>query len=166
MEIQEVLQEVRLITLRYFAEVDKSQISHTVQVASLTALIADGLDLSERDKCLLEITAWLHDIGCPQAMKVYGNTRPVNQEKEGRLVASHLLTNVDGLTDQEKTWIVDVVGHHHQVPQAKSLQFEALNDADLIVNLLEGYYKWESKNSLSKRLLTEKGREYFDALGI
>ncbi len=164
--MQQVLQEVRLMVLRYFSQEDKSQISHTIQVASLTVLIADSLDISNREKSLLEIAAWLHDIGCPQSMKMYGNTRPVNQEKEGCLVASHLLKSIEGLTDQEKTWLVNVVGHHHQVPEAKSLHFEALNDADLIINLLEGYYSWESRNSLSKRLLTAKGREFFDALDL
>ena len=47
--MQQVLQEVRLMVLRYFSQTDNSQISHTIQVASLTVLIADSLDISNRE---------------------------------------------------------------------------------------------------------------------
>lgn len=49
---------------------------------------------------------------------------------------------------QEAQWIVDVVGAHHNAVKAETLGFEVLYEADLIVNLFEGYYPVELRECL------------------
>ena len=60
------------------------QITHTQSVAAYTRLIAAGEGWEYGRVELVEMAAWLHDIGCPVARKLYGNSLPVHQQEEGR----------------------------------------------------------------------------------
>ena len=54
---------------------------------------------------------------------------------------------------------------HHQFEAAKRLGFEPLFEADLAVNLLEGYYPRERAGELCEKLVTTAaGRELFHLL--
>jgi hypothetical protein len=85
------------------------------------------------------MTALLHDIGCPNAKTKYGNTTPVNQEREGKPKALEMLASYP-ISEEEKLLIADVVGLHHHHKELQKMGYELLVEADLIVNLLEGYY--------------------------
>ncbi|MCC8093916.1 MAG: hypothetical protein LIP05_00240 [Tannerellaceae bacterium] len=72
------------------------------------------------------------------------------------------MKNIHCLTPDEKQWLVDVVGSHHQFRAVRELRFEPLFEADLIVNLLEGYYPKEKTRHLYDTLtVTESGRKLF-----
>lgn len=150
--------------MAYFAKNDQSQIPHTLNVAYFTRLIAANEEYNEEKKTLMEIAALLHDIGCPQAKSKYGNSLPVNQEKEGRIVAENILCNCNELTQEQKEWLCDVVGNHHHHNKVVELGFEALADADLIVNMIEGYYDKNRSSIFRKMIFTNKGREIFNEL--
>ena len=138
------------------------QIVHTQAVASYTRLIAIGEGLDAHQVDLLEMAAWMHDIGCPKAREIYGNSLPPHQEKEGRILVNEWLLDEPELTAEEKVWLADVVGSHHHFAAAQKLHFESLFEADLIVNLWEGYYKLEHANSYyEKMMVTETGRRLF-----
>ena len=57
------------------------QIVHTQAVASYTRLIAVGEEPDAHRVDLLEVAAWLHDIGCPEARRLYGDSRPMHQQE-------------------------------------------------------------------------------------
>lgn len=150
----------------------RSQITHTQAVASITRTIAVNEKYDIKFINLIEAAAWLHDIGCPDAVRKYGNSLPVHQQCEGKRIVYEWLheTNpseewrpvVDSLTEEEKEWLCNVVGSHHQHETASKLHFEPLFEADLIVNLLEGYYKIENaQNYFNKMMLTESGKQLF-----
>lgn len=128
------------------------QIVHTQAVASYTRLIAVGEGDDAHRTDLLEIAAWLHDIGCPDARRIYGDSRPLHQQEIGCRLSSEWLAAIDGLTPEEKSWLSSVVGSHHQLTAARKLHFEPLFEADLIVNLIEGYYD------------KAKAADYFDTM--
>lgn len=139
------------------------QIVHTQTVASYTRLIAVGEGMDEEKVDLMEIAAWLHDIGCPSARELYGNSQPVHQQEEGRRVAEAWLEGVDGLSEEDKKWLVEVVAHHHQLPSASELHFEPLFEADLIVNLIEGYYELKkAPHFYDHFLVTPTGKRLFE----
>ena len=141
------------------------QIRHTQSVAAYTRLIACGEGLEEDQVNLHEIAAWLHDIGCPEARRIYGNSQPVHQQSEGKKAAAKWLESVNGLTEDEKQWLEEVTGSHHEFQSAKALHFEPLFEADLIVNLTEGYYNLEKASALFEKWVTTKtGKELFDEI--
>lgn len=143
----------------------RDDIRHTQEVVSYTRLIAveEGLPKPEVD--MLEAAAWLHDIGCPRSKELYGNSLPVNQQNIGCVVAAELIKDLDGLTIDQKDWLADVVGTHHQFKHAQRLNFLPLFEADLIVNLLSGYHARENAPKLFETLMTtESGKRLFKLL--
>ncbi len=149
-----------------------SQTAHTMAVASLTRQIALMQGRSERETDLLEAAAWLHDIGCPDAVSKYGNSKPPHQMAEGERITNEWLSTSDGydawadvveeLTDDEKHWLARVVGTHHQQKHAIDLHFEPLFEADLIVNIKEGYYgRSQADHLFNTLMLSDEGREMF-----
>ncbi len=151
------------------------QIMHTEAVATYARLIAVKMGLSSRAVDLHESAAWLHDIGCPDAVRKYGNSSPVHQMAEGeRLVNEWFSTDTDypnwnvvleSLSTEEKEWLARAVGTHHQRPYALSLHFEPLFEADLIVNIKEGYYgRAQAQMYYEKMTITDAGRELFRKL--
>lgn len=146
----------------YYIENEPSieQIQHTQTVVAYTQLIATSEGLNGHELDLLEISAWLHDIGCPNARKLYGNSLPVNQQTEGKKLAKSWLDKTTELTEDEKSWIAEVVGTHHQFKHANELHFEPLFEADIIVNLIEGYYPKEKASHLFETMITTTSGKY------
>lgn len=141
------------------------QITHTQSVAAYTRLIAAGEGWEYGRVELVEMAAWLHDIGCPVARKLYGNSLPVHQQEEGRKLVAGWLREEPHLSEEEKGWLADVVGGHHRFDAARELHFEPLFEADLIVNLLEGYYQQsQAAHFYDKMMTTETGRMLFRSL--
>lgn len=151
----------------YYIENEPSieQIQHTQTVVAYTQFIAISEGIDDHKLDLLEIAAWLHDIGCPNARKLYGNSLPVNQQTEGKKLAELWLDKVTELTKGEKSWIAEVVGTHHQFKPAHELHFEPLFEADIIVNLIEGYYPKEKASHLFETMITTtSGKNLFEKL--
>ncbi len=161
----------------YYAvhEPSASQIAHTMAVSALTRQIALMQQRTERDTDLLEAAAWLHDIGCPDAVSKYGNSLPVHQMAEGERITEEWMRQTEGcegwqeavdqLSNEEKHWLARVVGTHHQRGEALNLHFEPLFEADLIINLREGYFGTSQAAHLFDTMtISEEGREMFRRL--
>jgi len=147
--------------IKFYAENPPTarQIMHTQSVADFTRLIADGDEM--------QVTAaWLHDIGCPPAMKKYGDSKPPHQESEGKRLVHEWLDGGYLFAQQEVDWLADAVGGHHRLNEARRLHFEPLYEADLIVNLFEGSYPMEDAKHFveSGAVSTPKGLELFGIL--
>lgn len=139
----------------------EEQIVHTQAVANYARLIASGEGMDAHSVDIHEISAWLHDIGCPAARCKHGNSNPPYQMQEGRILAEQWLENDPNFTPQEKEWLADTVGSHHVFRKAIELHFEPLFEADLIVNLWEGYYNKEHADEYEKMVTTTTGRSLF-----
>lgn len=153
------------MVVRYYAqfpELKRDDVLHTQEVVSYTRMIAVGEEMTDKKVALLEIAAWLHDIGCPRSKELYGNSLPVNQQNVGREVTLELLEPINELTHNEKQWLADVVGTHHQYPKAVELDFLPLFEADMIVNCLSEYHSKEKHQHLLNTMIkTATGRELF-----
>lgn len=142
-----------------------AQIQHTQTVASYTRMIAAGEGIEGRMLDLMETAAWLHDIGCPDARRCYGDSLPVHQQEMGRQKVSVWMQEVEELTGEEKQWLADVVGTHHRFDSARQFHFEPLYEADLIVNLIEGYYEQSHARPYYDTVMTTAtGRKLFATL--
>lgn len=148
-----------------YPEIMREDILHTQEVVCYTHLIAVGEGIPACEVDLLEMAAWLHDIGCPRSKEIYGNSLPENQQSVGRKIAADLLSNVDSLSDAEKGWIVDVVGSHHNFSKAQQMGFMPLFEADLIANILSGYHPKEKAQMLyDSMMVSNTGRQLFKTL--
>lgn len=145
----------------YYAKEDITQLLHTTNVVFYTTLIATNEKYSEHQIQLLEAAALLHDIGCPNARKLYGKSLPIYQETEGKKLVPDFVKQITTFTSQDKEWLANVVGTHHQQNQAKALHFEPLYEADMIVNILEGYYPIINVTSYYKAMMTNSGKKLF-----
>ena len=142
----QIKDKIAEMVVRYYAqfpELKRDDVLHTQEVVSYTRMIAVGEEMTDKKMALLEMAAWLHDIGCPRSKELYGNSLPVNQQNVGREVTMELLESMNELTDDEKQWLADVVGTHHQYPKAMEFDFLPLFEADLIVHCLSGYHPKE-----------------------
>ena len=137
-----------------FKALKREDVLHTQEVVAYTRMIASGEGWDDKKTALIEMAAWLHDIGCPRSKEIYGNSLPVNQQNAGREVACELLADVDELSSDEKSWLENVVGTHHQYPKAVEYDFLPLFEADLIVNVLSGYHPKEKAGHLYNTMMT------------
>ncbi|MFI3331724.1 MAG: HD domain-containing protein [Rikenellaceae bacterium] len=151
--------QVAKAVLKYYSNFPHSMredILHTQEVVCYTRMIASGENLSQQDTDMQEIAAWLHDIGCPHSKEIHGNSLPQNQQSVGREVAQELLQEFTEITPREKQWLIEVVATHHQFEDSLRLGFTPLFEADLIVNLLSGYYKKEQAENLYNKIMVSK----------
>ncbi len=153
--MKELVVKLHKEVIEYFALTDLSQITHTESVHNFTRLLACLEGYDEHRQLLLEMAALLHDIGCPNAKSNYGNTHASNQEKEGALLAKQLLQSYL-IDEDDKQNIVKAVGLHHHYKELKQMGFELLAEADLIVNLLEGYYPMQQAETLFTTMVSSK----------
>lgn len=146
-----------------YAAEDPLQIAHTQAVIDYTERIAELEGLPERRIFLLKTAALLHDVGCPAARAAHGKSLPPYQEAEGERIVRALLPEYPEFTAEEADFLARVVGSHHRVGPAKELHFEPLFEADLIVNLLEGYYERDKAAFYrDKMVTTASGRRVFN----
>ena len=146
-----------------YAAEDPLQIAHTQAVIDYTERIAELEGLAARRIFLLKTAALLHDIGCPAARAAYGKSLPPYQEAEGERIVRELLPKYPEFTAAEADYLARVVGSHHRIGPAKELRFEPLFEADLIVNLLEGYFERAKAGFYREKMVTTAaGRKVFD----
>ena len=166
--MKNIKDKISELVVEYYArypELMREDILHTQEVVSYTEMICAGEGLNDDERSLMICAAWLHDIGCPVSKERYGNSLPVNQQNVGREVTSNLLKEVAELSDDNKKWIEDVVGTHHQLRFAEELNFMPLFEADMIVNLLSGYHSKDKAPNLYKTMMkTESGKKLFKLL--
>jgi predicted HD phosphohydrolase len=142
---------------RYFKR-DFKRIGHATKVARYAERIAEkeGGDLA-----VILAAAYLHDIGIHEAERKHRSTAASYQEQEGPPVARSILEKLganEGLIEE----VCDIVAHHHHPRPEETLNFKAVYDADLIVNLSEqkkeaGMDPERLEKVIDKSFLTEAG---------
>jgi len=149
---------VALEMKRYFRQ-DFKRIGHATRVSRY----AEQIGREEQGNLAVILTAaHLHDIGIKEAERKHQSTAARYQEEEGPPVAREILTRLGAGEDLIEE-VCDIVGHHHHPRAEETVNFKALYDADLLVNLEEKKKKnpTEPENLSSiieKSFLTESGR--------
>ncbi|WP_288591646.1 HD domain-containing protein [uncultured Victivallis sp.] len=163
--MEHLIDRINWRMMEFYSGEDSRQIAHTQCVHDYTRLLAAKSGVEPHRAMLLEIAAILHDIGCPAAREKYGDSRPPRQEEEGKRICRDWLPEYPELSCADIDYVAEVVGRHHRFSEAKRLEFIPLFEADLIVNLFEGYYPLDRAAELKEKLVTSvAGRELFDLL--
>ena len=144
---------------KYFGR-DFKRIGHASKVARYAERIAreEGANLA-----VVLAAAYLHDIGIKEAERKHQSTAAKYQEEEGPPIAREILTKL-GAKEELIDEVCDIVGHHHHPRDEETVNFMALYDADMLVNLEEKQEQEKKKPSealkrvIEKAFLTESGK--------
>ncbi|HZK95726.1 MAG TPA: HD domain-containing protein [Prolixibacteraceae bacterium] len=117
---------------------DIKRIEHTLKVSGYARLLGVAESLDERTLEILELTAFLHDIGIHVAEKKYGRSTSHYQEMEGPPVARDILTSLD-FNPETVDRVCFIISKHHTFTAVDGIDFQLLVEADFLVNSTEDH---------------------------
>lgn len=156
---KDLLKDRVAIEMKHYFKQDFKRIGHATKVARY----AEQIVKEEKGDAAVAISAaYLHDIGIQEAEKKYQSTAAEYQEKEGPSVAREILSKLGASPDLIEE-VCALVGHHHHPRPEETINFKAVYDADLIVNLQENQQEADLSPDrlnamIAKNFLTESGR--------
>jgi uncharacterized protein len=131
----ELLHELMLKMIEFDAG-DVPRIQHFIKVASFARTIGLGEGMDADTLLTLEAAAIVHDIGIHPAEEKYGSSNGKYQEELGPEPARQMLAEV-GLDAERCERVAYLVGHHHTYTGIDGIDYQALVEADFLVNLFE-----------------------------
>ncbi|MBN1795218.1 MAG: HD domain-containing protein [Sedimentisphaerales bacterium] len=114
----------------YFGD-DTRRINHALAVLDYAGQIQET---EGGDKVIIDSAAILHDIGIKVAEQKYNSAAGKYQEIEGPAVAEEILKRI-GFNERQIEHICMIIGNHHSAKCEQTKEFEAIWDADWIVNI-------------------------------
>jgi predicted HD phosphohydrolase len=159
-EKEDLLKDRVALAMKRYFKTDFKRIGHATKVARYAERIGKA---EAGNLAVILCAAYLHDIGIHEAERKHNSTAARYQEQEGPLIARDIMEKLGAkpaLVDE----VCDIVGHHHHPREVESVNFKALYDADMIVNLEENTKdnpKTEEKleELIAKAFLTDSGRD-------
>lgn len=132
---QKQLDDLFMDMIAYY-DGDPKRIQHFTKVHSYARFIGVGENLDDTSLFILEAAAYTHDIGIRVAEEKYGKCDGKLQEQEGPIVAQKMLSQL-GFENYMVERICFLIGHHHTYDNIDGLDYQALVEADFLVNLYE-----------------------------
>jgi CRISPR/Cas system-associated endonuclease Cas3-HD len=157
---EDLLKDRVAIEMKQYFGKDFRRIGHATKVARY----AEQIGKEEKGNLAIILpAAYLHDIGIKEAERIYQNTAARYQEELGPPIAREILIKL-GAKEEVIEEVCDIVGHHHHPREEETINYKALYDADLIVNLEETQKETPSSSErmaqiLEKSFLSESGRK-------
>ncbi|MEW6220088.1 MAG: HD domain-containing protein [Thermodesulfobacteriota bacterium] len=130
---QEAIRDRVAVEMKRYFGTDFRRIGHATRVTRHAEEIGRAIGANP---AVVAIAGYLHDIGIHEAERRHGSTAARYQHLEGPPIARRILEGLGaapGLVDE----VCDIVGHHHHPRPEETRNFQAVYDADLIVNLEE-----------------------------
>ena len=137
---------------------DPKRIQHFIKVRDFARLIACGEGASSGVLFTVEAAALVHDIGIHPAEARYGYQNGKLQEEMGPAAAREMLERL-GFAPGVIRRVCYLVGHHHTYADIDGLDYQALVEADFLVNLYEDdASERAARTAYEKIFSTETGR--------
>lgn len=157
---KELLKDRVAIEMKGYFKQDFKRIGHATKVARY----AEQISKEEKgDLAVVLCAAYLHDVGIQEAERKYLSTDARDQEEERPIIARDILSKLSASPELIEE-VGDIIGHHHHPRTTETVNFQAVYDADLIVNLEE-----KQKDTpvdpeklaalIEKEFLSESGRQ-------
>ncbi len=138
---------------------DAKRIQHFIKVHAFAKEIGLRTGLSDNEQLVLEVAAYVHDIGIKKAEELYNSSSGELQEKLGVGIANEMLLGI-GLQQQIVERVCYLVGHHHTYSSIEGLDYRILVEADFLVNLQEEQTpKSGIISAYNKLFVTEYGKQ-------
>ncbi len=143
---------------------DAKRIQHFVKVHSFAKLIGEMESLDKETLEILEVAAFVHDIGIKNAEKKYGSCSGKLQEQEGPAEARKMLKKL-GFDETITERVCYLVGHHHTYTDINGMDYQILVEADFLVNLYEDNMSRSAIRSAYKNMFkTQSGKQLCNAI--
>jgi HD superfamily phosphodiesterase len=115
---------------------DTRRINHALKVYALAKCIIES-ETDDKDMILItEAAAVLHDIGIHECERKYNSASGKYQEIEGPPIAEKMLADMQ-MDPNIIERVLYLIAHHHTYSNIDGLDYQALVEADFIVNLEE-----------------------------
>lgn len=115
---------------------DVRRINHALKVQNFCAAIAGLEHFDDKNKLIVNLSGILHDIGIKEAELKYNSSAGPYQEKEGPAIARQIMEK-HGIDAGVVERVCHIVGHHHSYSKIDGMDFQALVEADFLVNIFE-----------------------------
>ncbi|MDY3929671.1 MAG: HD domain-containing protein [Clostridia bacterium] len=152
------LSKVALAMTRYF-EGDVRRINHFMKVHAFAKVIGESEKLDNRTLEILEVTAYVHDIGIKNSELKYNSSSGYYQQIEGPAEAEKLLTPLGYDLDFIER-VKYLISRHHKYTDIDGADCRILIEADFIVNAYEDKMSTDAiKNVYGTIFETETGKK-------
>lgn len=131
------------------------RVNHFLKVFAFAKTIAEGEDVDDATKEILEAAAITHDIGIRVCFEKYGNCNGPHQEVEGPPIALEMLPAC-GYTHGQTERICYLIGHHHTYTNINGIDYQILVEADFLVNIFEGGMTHEAAEKVYENIFRTK----------
>lgn len=147
-----------------YNENDALRIHHLIRVHTFARIIGKSDGFDESNQKIAELAALLHDIGIHNAEKKYNSTDGRYQEIEGGPVARAIMKD-----SHIPEWIIErvcyIVEHHHTLGAIDGPDFQAVVEADLLVNMFDDHLSKEKITLLRDKVFkTKKGTQLLNQM--
>ena len=153
-----------LLAMAEYESGNVPRVNHFLKVYAFAKAIGEGEGFSQTEQRLTENAAIVHDIGIKPSLEKYGSAAGEYQEREGPAVAKEMLEKL-GYSAEIMERVCYLVGHHHTYSKIDGRDYQALVEADFLVNIFEGEMKRPEIEAVRKNIFrTETGRKLLDTL--
>ena len=140
------------------------RVNHFLKVFAFAKTIGEGEGFPETTQEILETAAIVHDIGIKPSLEKYGSGAGEYQEKEGPAVAKEMLEGL-GYPAHVIDRVCYLVGHHHTYSNIDGDDYQALIEADFLVNIFEGQMQRAEIETVEQKIFrTETGKRLLHLL--
>ena len=140
------------------------RVNHFLKVHGFAKIIGEGEGYPPETLQLLEAAALVHDIGIRPSLEKYGSSAGPYQEKEGPAVAKAMLEEL-GYPPAFVERVCFLVGHHHTYTAIDGVDYQALVEADFLVNISEDGMERPAIEAVEKQIFrTAVGKELLRTL--
>jgi len=149
--------------MNYFGK-DRMRIQHAIKVHNYARIIGKLENYSNQHQLLLEVAAVFHDIGIKISEEKYQSSAARYQEQEGPTVARELLKSFN-FDDAFVERVCFLIGHHHTFSAIDGPDFQALVEADFLVNMYEDELSEKQILAFKQTIFkTKSGLEMLEAM--
>ncbi len=143
---------------------DVKRINHALKVHGFAKTIGEIEGISGEKLKILEAAAILHDIGIKESEKKYSSSAGKYQEMEGPPIARDILREFN-LRKDFVDRVCYLIGNHHTYDRINGIDFQALIEADFIVNIFEDGIDGEHASKICQKYFrTDTGISFIKSM--
>lgn len=140
------------------------RVNHFLKVYAFAKTIGEGEGFPAETQEILETAAIVHDIGIKPSLIKYGSAAGEYQEQEGPAVAEEMLKKLNYPTPLIER-VCYLVGHHHTYSDVDGEDYQALIEADFLVNIFEGQMKRPEIEAVQQNIFrTQTSKKFLNTL--
>jgi HD superfamily phosphodiesterase len=143
-----------LAMIEYYAS-DVKRINHFLKVFGFAKAIGEGEGFDEETLEILELAALTHDIGIKNSELKYDSSAGVYQQQEGPPEARKLLEKL-GAEKHVIDRVCWLIARHHTYTGITGNDYQALVEADFIVNVYEDAMPKQAAEHFMKKVFQTK----------